>query len=70
MAPAASVSGDVINYKAQAGDIGDFPGGGGGYHYRKVKISTNSKHLKRLDEETEKPLEEQNQHIYYKKLNL
>ena len=72
MAPAASVSGDVINYKAQAGDIGDFlgGGGGGGYHYRKVKISTNSKHLKRLDEETEKPLEEENQHIYYKKLNL
>ena len=41
MAPAASVSGDVINYKASAGDIGDFPRGGGGY-YRKVKISTNS----------------------------
>ena len=40
MAPAASVSGDVINYKASAGDIGDFPGGGGG-DYRKVKISTN-----------------------------
>ena len=27
MAPAASASGDVINYKAQAGDIGDSPGG-------------------------------------------
>ena len=37
MAPAASVSGDVINYKAQAGDIGDFLGGGGGYHHRKSK---------------------------------